>query len=264
MASSDSNDKSVQDVKEGESSSADLQFLTFTNFSQTTDAATRRKVRSHVMHGVQQNLKRGKPKERKGEIVLDISALPQATAGPSRQAPGQLVVSNPRDLGAGSSDPFSRYPIEMDVRSHELFAHCKHPATGQYLGNAKDLVNAMTCPMLSSLCKIGFFQTIQEDEGGFRQVLCTASEHQTKFMEMRDFTVPSNPESLALSIEAVRSINRRIADPVLGTSDGVIATIIAFACHTVRDIRSSYAFEGLTKRSYCSMMFGARLLISRA
>jgi hypothetical protein len=127
----------------------------------------------------------------------------------------------------------------------------------------KDLVNAMTCPMLSSLCKIGFFQTIQEDEGGFRQVLCTASEHQTKFMEMRDFTVPSNPESLALSIEAVRSINRRIADPVLGTSDGVIATIIAFACHTVRDIRSSHAFETLTKPSYCSMMFGARLLISR-
>jgi hypothetical protein len=82
-------------------------------------------------------------------------------------------------------------------------------------------------------------------------------------MEMRDFTVPSNPESLALSIEAVRSINRRIADPVLGTSDGVIATIIAFACHTVRDIRSSHAFERLTKPSYCSMMFGARLLISR-
>lgn len=148
MASSDLNDKSDPDVEEGESSSADLRFLTFTNFSQTTDAATRRKVRSHVMHGVQQNLKRGKAKERRGDIELDISALPQATAGPLRQAPGQLIVSNPQDLGAGSSDPFSRYPIQMDVRSHELFAHCKHPDTGQYLGNAKgsserdDLPNA--------------------------------------------------------------------------------------------------------------------------
>ena len=67
--------------------------------------------------------------ERDGEIVLDLSALSQASAGPLRNPSnfisGPLVVPHPSGLGAGRSDPFAQYPIEMDVRCHELFDHCK-------------------------------------------------------------------------------------------------------------------------------------------
>lgn len=42
-----------------------------------------------------------------------------------------------------------------------------------------------------------------------------------------------NVEASALSSTALKSVNRRIADPVQGTSDGVLVTILAFACHAV-------------------------------
>jgi len=43
-------------------------------------------------------------------------------------------------------------------------------------------------------------------------------------------------EAIALSTEAIRSVNRRLTDPTLSISDGVIITILAFACHAVSDL----------------------------
>lgn len=109
--------------------SADLEFITFTDFNQTTHPETKKRVRSHVMHRVQRNLRGEKRKEKKGEIVLDLSLLSQANIGPSRDPSNSMltpaVVARPYDLGAGRSDPFVKYPIDMDVRTHELFDHCK-------------------------------------------------------------------------------------------------------------------------------------------
>jgi hypothetical protein len=53
-------------------------------------------------------------------------------------------------------------------------------------------------------------------------------------MRLREGT--ENAEAIALSTEAIRSINRRLADPILGISDGVIISILAFACHAVSDL----------------------------
>jgi hypothetical protein len=107
----------------------DLQFLTFTDFNQTTDPETKKKVRSHVMHRVQRNLRSERRKGKAGEIVLDISSLSQAHAGPSQDPAnsmlGPLVAPHPCGLGAGRSDPFTQYPIDMDLRTHELFDHCR-------------------------------------------------------------------------------------------------------------------------------------------
>ncbi len=111
------------------SESTDLQFLTFTDINQTTDSKTKKKIRSHVMHRVQRNVKSEKRKGKEREIVLDISSLSQADAGPSRDSThsmlGRPIVPHPCGLGAGRSDPFAKYPIDMDVRTHELFDHCK-------------------------------------------------------------------------------------------------------------------------------------------
>jgi hypothetical protein len=106
---------------------AGLQFLTFTHVDQITDPETKRKVRSHVMHGVQQKLRGGKGNEKgKGieDVVLDISSLSETHLGPSDYHHG---LSYPGSLGSGQSDPFKQYPVAMNIRSHELYDHCTVP-----------------------------------------------------------------------------------------------------------------------------------------
>jgi hypothetical protein len=84
--------------------------------------------------------------------------------------------------------------------------------------------------MFKTMSKIGFFRTVL-DEAGFRQILCTSSSHMTRLREGTE-----NAEAIALSTEAIRSVNSRLADPILGISDGVIISILAFACHAVSDL----------------------------
>jgi hypothetical protein len=84
--------------------------------------------------------------------------------------------------------------------------------------------------MFKTMSKIGFFRTVA-DEAGFRQILCTSSSHMTKLREGTE-----TAEAIAPSTEAIRSINRRLTDPTLAISDGVIITILAFACHAVSDL----------------------------
>ncbi|KAF4626853.1 hypothetical protein G7Y89_g11305 [Cudoniella acicularis] len=161
---------------------------------------------------------------------MDISPLAQsqASAGPPGVPSGPTTVPHPLTLGAGRSDPFAQYPINMDIRTHELFDH----------------LHGNTCPMFNTLRKIGFFRAIL-DEAAFSQILSTSSSH---MMSLRDPEKAENPEAIVLSSEAIRSINRRITDPVLGTSDGVIFAIISFACHAVmfNDVQGTLThFNGL-------------------
>ncbi len=117
--------------------SPDLEFITFTDFDQTKRPETKKRVRSHVMKRVQQNLRRGNRRQREGEIVLDFSLPSQANFGPSQYSGNSMlasaVVQHPYDLGAGRSDPFVKYPIDMDMRTHELFDHCKDYPQGRLL-----------------------------------------------------------------------------------------------------------------------------------
>jgi len=108
---------------------SDLQFVTFTDIKQTVNAETKKKVRSYVQSRIQRDVRNQKSKERKSEIVLNISALSQnggtPSQSPTNSAPWSLVAHPSMRLGSGRSDPFKSYPIEMDVRTHELFDHCK-------------------------------------------------------------------------------------------------------------------------------------------
>ena len=81
--------------------------------------------------------------------------------------------------------------------------------------------------MFKTLNRIGFFRTVLDD-AAFRQILSTASAHMTFLRQ-----APQSSEAIVLSNDAIQSVNRRIADPVQCLSDGVIITIIAFACHAV-------------------------------
>lgn len=108
----------------------DLEFITFTDPDQITHSDTKKRVRSHVMRRVQRNLKKERGKGKEGEIILDLSLLSQANAGPLRDNPSDSMLApaalpHPYGLGAGRSDPFVKYPIDMDVRTRQLFDHCK-------------------------------------------------------------------------------------------------------------------------------------------
>jgi len=216
---------------------ADLKFLNFTSYNQTIDPETKRRVRSHVMHRVQQDLRRHNGRQKKSQVVLDISSLFQRSQDVLQVTPeptlGQLLVPSPLGLGAGRSDPFALYPIDMDIRTHELFDHCKNclEICSVLLDSINNrfltIVHGRACPMFKTLEKIGFFK-VATDDAAFRQILCTSSTHMAR---LREGAV--TPESALLSMRAIRSLTRKIADPILSTSDGVIITVLAFACHTV-------------------------------
>ena len=55
-----------------------------------------------------------------------------------------------------------------------------------------------------------------------------------------------------LSNDAIQSVNRRIADPVQCLSDGVIITIIAFACHSVCLFNPLYLNSEISERDALS------------
>ena len=112
----------------------------------------------------------------------------------------------------------------------------------EMLTDQSSAVHGKTCPMFKTLSKIGFFKIILDD-AAFRQVLCTSSAHMTM---LRGGT--ENAEAIALSTKAIQSLNKRIADPVLAVSDGVIVTILAFACHAVSYPHPSFFLVHVNKR----------------
>lgn len=60
-----------------------LEFITFTDLSQTAAPETKRKIRSHTQRRVQEKLRKARGPEKDGEIILDISSLSNIEAAPS-------------------------------------------------------------------------------------------------------------------------------------------------------------------------------------
>jgi hypothetical protein len=111
-------------TKEGESDTEaknNFQFLTFTDFQQTTDPRTKKKVRSHVMQRVHRTMRSGGRAHQEGVIVLDTSSL----LGAPQQYQDASLLPSPNAMGSGRSNPFANYPIPMNGRTRHLFDHCK-------------------------------------------------------------------------------------------------------------------------------------------
>jgi hypothetical protein len=77
-------------------------FISFTEPGHMKHRRTKKTIRSYVMR----RFKESSRPER--EIVKHSVKLP-----------------HPNYLGSGRSNPFTKYPIEMDLRAHELFDYCK-------------------------------------------------------------------------------------------------------------------------------------------
>lgn len=91
------------------------------------------------------------------------------------------------------------------------------------------VVTGPFCPMFKTMSRIGFYRSIT-DPAGFLQILSTSVSHMTM---LRHQPVAESPEAIALSTRALEYVNKRLGDPILNTSDGVVVAILTFCCHTV-------------------------------
>ena len=101
--------------------SAGMEFLTFTHVNQIKDPKIQRRVRSHVMQGVMQ--RKGKKGDWK-KLLLDITPLMESIPRCSNYPLAPTRLPSPFGLGAGNTDPFKKYPITMNLLTHELYDHC--------------------------------------------------------------------------------------------------------------------------------------------
>ena len=75
-----------------------------------------------------------------------------------------------------------------------------------------------------------WFPLALADPAAFHQTLGHSVMH---LAHLRQSTGKDTSLAIAHYAAAVRSVNERLADPILGIDDGIIAAIIALACHDV-------------------------------
>jgi hypothetical protein len=80
--------------------------------------------------------------------------------------------------------------------------------------------------MFQTMKEVGFF-SIMTDPAGFHQILCSSAWH------LAHQRGEENIEHLSHASAAIQSVNLRLADPIIGVSDAMIAVVLAFACHAV-------------------------------
>jgi hypothetical protein len=119
-------------------------------------------------------------------------------------------------LGSGRMNPFQCYPVPVDMEILFLIDH---------LYNWPD-------PHLRPF-KDTWFPISISDPAFFYEILSNISAH---VFTLRNGLQNEDhcPQSIALHSRAMRSVRGRLLDPVLGISDGVIGTVLAFASFSHR------------------------------
>ncbi|KAK0116002.1 hypothetical protein ONS95_013039 [Cadophora gregata] len=151
------------------------------------------------------------------------SASPQKDAVPDSMSTTVLLpgIMTMYRLGAGRGDPFLKFPINITPRSRELVDIIFKERGGK-----------------ASPLKVAWFQISILDAAAFHQLLSGAA---TYFNNLRNGdSLQADEESLAHHTYSLQLINRQMRDVKLATTDGVISSIIGFACyyHLVGDLRS--------------------------
>ncbi|KZF20166.1 hypothetical protein L228DRAFT_284902 [Xylona heveae TC161] len=110
------------------------------------------------------------------------------------------------------SDPFLSYPIEMDSRAHWLII------------NIFDDRHANFQPFRDI-----WFPLALSDGAAFHQLLSNSALHITSLRPIDRQREAF--EALSHHAVALMCVQNRLADPTVAISDGIIASIIGFACH---------------------------------
>jgi hypothetical protein len=119
-------------------------------------------------------------------------------------------------LGSGRLDPFLCYPVPVDMEMLFLIDHV-HTWPDPHLRPFKDT----------------WFPISMPDSAFFNEILSHVSAH---VFTLRNgvHNIDDCPQSIDLHSRAIKSVRQRLLDPVLGISDGVIGTVLAFDCFSHR------------------------------
>jgi hypothetical protein len=127
-----------------------------------------------------------------------------------------LVAPQPDFLGSGRLDPFQYYPAPVDMDMLFLIDHL-HTWSDPHLRPFKDI----------------WYPISVSDPAFFYEILSNISAHVSTLRnssQNRD----NCPQAIDLHSRAINSVRTRLLDPILGISDGVIGTVLAFACFSHR------------------------------
>jgi hypothetical protein len=119
-------------------------------------------------------------------------------------------------LGSGRMDPFQCYPVPVNMEMLFLIDHL-HTCSEVHLRPFKDT----------------WYPISVSDPAFFYEILSNVSAHvfalRNGFQNRDDCF-----QSIALHSRAINSIRARLLDPILGISDGIIGTVLAFASFSHR------------------------------
>ncbi|PMD46176.1 hypothetical protein L207DRAFT_206820 [Hyaloscypha variabilis F] len=179
-----------------------------------TDKSHLHTIRKHIMKDI------GKARRK----AIPSSAEPKSKArnlryGKSYKSRGcESIIPSPRagPLGSGRMDPFQSYPVPVDMELLFLIDHL-HTCSDSHLRPFKDT----------------WYPISVSDPAFFYEILSNVSAY---VFALRNGNKNTNecPQSIALHLRAISSLRARLLDPVLGISDGIIGTVLAFASFSHR------------------------------
>lgn len=226
-----------------EPEASELPFLNFSNPSQASTAGAKRFVRQQVQLRHQRKLAEAD----NSKALVDSQALSEIICDDARRTKHGSISSSTggiddfrsqfwlSDIAEETSRRTSRrvtsplnakirirsfiYPVQMNEDMYRLV---------EYLHADYESTNII--PAFRTI----WFGMILRDPASFLQQLSTTVMHQM-------FVHGTNDEKKALMYQqrALQSVNKRLSDPVLGLSDGVVGTVVSFLTsdHIVKDIQ---------------------------
>jgi len=202
----------------------------FVEVHHTGKVLPRKDVRTAIQKHVMRDIgaaRRGRPRRR----VKTKEAQKQSHASMgSSIAPALRLVS-----GGARTNPFANYPIPMNSDTLFLIDYCESKACldaqclrKQSLYRCNNIVYTCPSPRLRPY-KDTWLPISLSDPALFYEIL----SHISQDISAVNSEYSDRGQSLQFHALALRSVNRRLADPLLGTSDGIIGTVLAFACFSV-------------------------------
>ncbi|KAH7305651.1 hypothetical protein BKA65DRAFT_200701 [Rhexocercosporidium sp. MPI-PUGE-AT-0058] len=205
-------------------------------------------VRKHIMKDIGKSRRKNHRGSDKPQQKANIRSPPaMETTSPYSSLTDISDRSIPRawSLGSGRTDPFACYPIPVDQDLLFLIDH----------------VNTCSDIQLRPFKDIWLPISIS-DAAFFNEILSHVSLHVYTLRHGLSRATEC-PQSMVLHSRAVNSVRKRLDDPVLGISDGVIGTVLAFACFSHRinywetyDMHMAALYQIVKRRGGVSSLIG--------
>jgi hypothetical protein len=179
------------------------------------------------------------------QIVLEVpdtfdysTSLPtenheRSTGSYTQSGPMPFILPKIDRLWTGRMDPFVNYPIKMNRQTLKLMDHSKNYLAQNPINSRANSVPKVfderygnTPPFRDAWLPIGMSHA-----ASFHQVIANASMNLAS-LRAKD-SVPEQREALYHHNIALELAAKELLDPETATSDGLIGSILAFACYSV-------------------------------